>query len=233
MTPTAAATRTPASANLEILLETIDYSTPPGGQIRAKFTVHNSGATAANNVIVWDSLPVGAAFAAGNAENLPWSLGRNGIFALNAGTIAPGATVDYYFTLTAGDNLPSLAYVMIVAATVSYTDPVSPANNRYAQSRPAMVAVGDILIYPNPFNPHLAMGGTLKFANLPVNAVVTIYTISAEMVISFSPQAAYLFWNGNNMYGKKVSPGIYYYCISWDDFKKSIKGKIFIVSGNS
>jgi len=40
-------------------------------------------------------------------------------------------------------------------------------------------------------------------------------------------------WDGRNGYGKKVSPGIYYYFISWDNEKRSVKGKIFVTNSGA
>ena len=85
----------------------------------------------------------------------------------------------------------------------------------------------DIIIYPNPFSIERASNNVLKIINAPLNSVITIYTVSAEMVVSIGIKSNMTIWNGKNIKNIKVSPGIYYYIITKD--KKVLKkGKLYI-----
>jgi hypothetical protein len=69
----------------------------------------------------------------------------------------------------------------------------------------------------------------LKFDNLPPDARIQIYTLSGETVIYyFMPGYSKYEWDCRNVSNDEVSPGIYYYIIYWDDWKRKITGKIFL-----
>ena len=104
----------------------------------------------------------------------------------------------------------------------------APVSFEYRQSDGVFISVGDIRVYPNPFNPKAALGGVLKFANVPRGAIIGIYTLSGELTAAFQAKTAYVLWDGTNRLNNPVSPGIYYYHIKWDENRKHLRGKIFV-----
>lgn len=84
---------------------------------------------------------------------------------------------------------------------------------------------GDPVVYPNPFEPNKTK---LKFLNMPLYAIVEIYTISGEVVAELHADYPAVYWDGKNPYGKYVSPGIYFYTVKNDD-AVILKGKLFIM----
>ena len=68
-------------------------------------------------------------------------------------------------------------------------------------------------VWPNPFNPALALGGVLKFSCLPDRAEVVFYTLSGEWVALVQEARGMALWNGQNGQGIQVSPGVYFYVI--------------------
>ena len=83
-----------------------------------------------------------------------------------------------------------------------------------------------IIVYPNPFNREKAIGGTLKIEFLPAKTKVSIYTVNGYKVYSNNDAYGRIEWDGKNMEGEKVAPGIYFYIIETKNEK--IIGKIFI-----
>ena len=93
---------------------------------------------------------------------------------------------------------------------------------------PTPYPIGDIFVYPNPFNPNKAIGGELKIINLPIGADIQIYTISGEMVISLTAQTPIVYWKGRNSFGSLISPGVYYYVIKLNS-NILLTGTIFVI----
>jgi len=231
-TPTVTPTRTPAPAIIDIALTAVDFTTTAGGIARVRITVSNLGQEAASNVVLWETLPTEAVLNPGTAENTQWTL-SSGVISRTIGAIAPGASLDYYYTLKVQDGLPGSYTIVLPYAEASYNDITSPVTLKYAQSLSAAIVIGDMVIYPNPFNPESAIGGKMKIANVPKDAKIRIYSVSGEMVMSYWAKTPVVTWDGRNGYGKKVSPGIYYYFISWDNEKRSVKGKIFVTNSGA
>jgi hypothetical protein len=225
---TSTATPTPQPANIILSLEAIDITTVSGGYAKMKLTVKNTGSDAFN-VVVWDSVPADTSFDANYQENAGWSLDGN-VFYKNLSQVASGETKVFYFNLKTNENLPTGHLILISPVIASYNDILSPIDLRYSFSNPAIISVGEIVVYPNPFNPATARGNKLKFANIPRNAKIMIYTLSGELTKSFNAQTSYVLWDGTNSMGDKVSPGIYYYLIIWEDGKKIKKDKIFVIN---
>lgn len=73
-------------------------------------------------------------------------------------------------------------------------------------------------VYPNPYRPAEAVGGALKFANLPDGATVHIYTVRGLLVKKIHAQGKTAAWHGRNEDGEPVATGVYMY-------KASVPGK--------
>jgi hypothetical protein len=83
-------------------------------------------------------------------------------------------------------------------------------------------------VYPNPFSLQDDLSGGVKFANLEPDAKVTVYTLAGEVVAEFTPRLSAFSWNCKNLFNHTVSPGIYYYTVSWDSGRQKRKGKLFL-----
>lgn len=68
-------------------------------------------------------------------------------------------------------------------------------------------------LWPDPFDPEKAVGGTLKVSCLPSGATVSFFTLSGEKVREIQEQGGWAFWDGRNPNGIFAAPGIYFYVI--------------------
>jgi hypothetical protein len=84
--------------------------------------------------------------------------------------------------------------------------------------------LGNLIIYPNPFNPNT--DGFIIFTNLTRNTKLSLYTISGEKVISRSGDGE-IKWDGRKN-GRLVGSGIYIYYITNDKGEKKY-GKIAVL----
>ena len=121
----------------------------------------------------------------------------------------------------------SLTITTPPTATTTATLPVLPAMSPTITPTKTPYPEGMIQVYPDPAS--ISNGGYVKFINLPSDADVLIYTLSGEIVSFHSPLAPVFAWQCRNVYGKVVSPGIYYYVVRWDYNKKIRTGKIFLI----
>ncbi len=75
-------------------------------------------------------------------------------------------------------------------------------------SRPA-AGISGVKIYPNPFRPS-SVAGAVRFANLPYDAEVRIYTLLGELVREFrTGHDGTGTWDGKNEKGTEVASGVY------------------------
>jgi hypothetical protein len=70
-----------------------------------------------------------------------------------------------------------------------------------------------IELWPDPYNPAFAYNGTLKVSCLPQGAIVSIYTVSGELVQQVPESGGVAQWNGRNRFGSPASGGIYFYTV--------------------
>jgi uncharacterized repeat protein (TIGR01451 family) len=220
---------TPVAAVVDMKLSVSDYDTMPGGLVKMSLAVENTGGAVASGITIWDSVPANTSFETASADNLAWTLTGN-LFSTTITGLAPGQTVTLNFVIRTDAGLQTGQVINIGAADASFNDPTSPVTLKHSASNTESVSVGDIVVYPNPFNPKASVGGMLKFANIPSGGRIFVYTISGEMIITYEARNPIVYWNGTNSWGKVVSPGVYYYVITWNDGKNSSTGKIFIVS---
>jgi hypothetical protein len=89
--------------------------------------------------------------------------------------------------------------------------------------------LGDIQVYPNPFNPRKAVGGVMKFRNLPEGSVVELITLANERVRTLTAKTDNIVrWDGKNEAGQEVATGVYIYKIRLPD-GKSVTGRLALV----
>jgi hypothetical protein len=92
--------------------------------------------------------------------------------------------------------------------------------------------MGNIKVYPNPYNPTTAVLGKLKVINLPMNCIMKLYSVTGELVRELKEidydNLGWIEWDGKNDDGDKVGKGVYIYQI--EDAAGSKKtGKIGLV----
>jgi hypothetical protein len=234
-TQTPTATSTPMPAIINVILTPVDPATSVGGSAQVMIIVNNSGTQAINGVLSV-TIPAGATLDLSSTDNTGWTSTAPGpvipagsVITRVIGNINNNASLIYDFTLITDSTLISGDTVQITPATVTYDDlpPFGPGNSKL--SNPAQIAVGDIEVYPNPFNPATAIGGKLKFANLPRATHISIYTISGELVNDFNPKAAVAYWDGKNINMKMSASGIYYYILKYNNDQSVLTGKIFLI----
>ncbi len=144
-------------------------------------------------------------------------------------SITPTITATSTFTPTASLT-PTLTLTYTVTRTVTST-----LTQVLATLTPTITAtttpypIGDIIVYPNPYNPNKAIEGALKIVNLPIGANISIYTISGELVISMTSQTPVVYWKGRNLFNSPVSSGVYYYVIESGSNNILKTGTIFVV----
>lgn len=227
MTATITLTPTPEAALITVLLVPVHPAVAAGNKAEISVTIMNSGSLA-SNVRVWDTIPSDTVFDPLLAENAGWTVSGN-VITYDTGSLPSGASLSVSFTITTSSTLPSGDAVDIDPAVCGFDDIIS--RGRTEQSLPAQVKIGDIVVYPNPFNPETAVGHALKFGNMPKNAIITILTLTGETVTNFNAVKATVYWDGTNAYGSRVAPGVYYYIIRYNDNRSRNIGKIFIIRG--
>jgi hypothetical protein len=84
-------------------------------------------------------------------------------------------------------------------------------------------------LWPNPYNPNYAYKNTLKVYQVPTNSILSIYTVSGELVINVdADDLGWIHWDGRNKFGILVSGGIYYYVVKSGD-NTLLSGTLLIV----
>jgi hypothetical protein len=165
-------------------------------------------------------------------DNTQWTLAGNTLTQIITDQLNPGQQFEYIFTLTTVDTLATGTVINLPAVTAVYNLYPAPAAPvpATATSNTAFITVGEIVVYPNPFNPKTAIGGVCKFANLPKKTRIAIYTLAGERVQSYRNTTAYVVWDGKNTNSQPVSSGVYYYIITWNDDTERLTGKIFLIN---
>lgn len=232
--PTLTITATPAGATalLEIEITSRGDNPGPGAVVTYRIKITNNDTTPAYNIKVWDTLPDEMYYGQTQSADLPevngnylqWSL-PNG-FILN-----PGEETTIIFTAII-TNIEEGSLV-INTASVDYNDGqynTPDFKHPALKSEQNLYPEGIIVVFPNPFDSTLAVGGKLKFANMVPGALLQIYTLTGELVYSVDiGQNVKYFWNCKNRDGKNISPGIYFWVVKNPVNGRTDTGKLFIV----
>ena len=125
-------------------------------------------------------------------------------------------------------------YRAVGGGTVAFTGSASsangastgPATSGAVVIREAGGSLADAIVYPNPFRPAEAVGGTVKFRRMPPKTTVILYTVAGERVGKMEADANGLAeWNGRNQWGTAVTPAVYFYVLQAPDGSRRI-GKL-------
>ncbi|MEL6823146.1 MAG: FG-GAP-like repeat-containing protein, partial [Calditrichota bacterium] len=87
--------------------------------------------------------------------------------------------------------------------------------------------LSEVIVYPNPWT---SKNQPLRFANLPKESEVYVFTANGSLVRTMKNDNPFgaLTWDGRNESGNRVASGIYVYLIRLDGVEK--KGKLMIVN---
>lgn len=158
----------------------------------------------------------------GNGYCLPW-------YSTGAERWDDGGGVS----ITQGFVYATDAHGQLIAIPSSQTESLeSPTNlgpSPEGQPLPNVPApLGEIQVYPNPFNPLKAVGGVAKFRNLPEGTTVVLYTLASERVRSLRESGHQAFWDGKNEAGQDAATGVYLYKILQPG-KDPVTGRLALV----
>jgi len=201
--------------------------------IEYKIIIENKDIVSAFNIRVWDTLPKEVEFVDSYFVVKPVIEG--GVIKWEMPyemEIKPGERIIIEFRVKM-TNTDGKGYITNIAYA-DYQD--GYYNDTFGNGRHPVIASNineypeePIIAYPNPYRISLE-GKGIKFANLPPNSTVQIYTLSGENVISLSTlTGTRVEWGGKNKKGQEVASGIYYYVIINKNSKEVVRGKIFII----
>jgi hypothetical protein len=164
-----------------------------------------------NLVTVWDSNGLGQPFFTGTTQTVMTNFVQSVYCFLGGGTCAtvvptPTPTITSTPTVT---PTPTPTYSPTVTGTPTATASVTPTSTPTPTFTPTCVPH----VWPDPYNPKYAFGGTLKAGCLPSGSTVYFYTVSGELVNQVDETGGIAQWNGTNRQGVPVAPGIYFYII--------------------
>jgi uncharacterized repeat protein (TIGR01451 family) len=201
---------------------TLDKSGPATGNtadsVTFTITLHNAVANSdtAYNVTIVDVLPTPLHFVSGtggpvvSGSTVTWTktmLGIGDTWVVTVEARAPDSQGDYVVTNTAVANYATPLGSTGIPAT---SPPVTVRLNASLQFR----------VYPNPFDPSVAVHGTMKFTGLPAGSKVHIYTLAGATVRHCTDLIQHTIeWNGCNQEGTPVAAGIYLYAVEMPDGK--------------
>jgi len=198
------------------------------GTITFTLQVTNTGTDTALGVTLVDTIPSPLKFV--SASNGGVAAGR--VVSWSIGTLPPGAAKAVTVTAQGPDEEADYALTNTGFATclspAGIHEPPETGSRAFAL-HPRLV----VRVYPNPYEPGVAVRGTLKFSGLPQGAVVHLYTIAGVQLRSLPAGANHRAeWDGRNDQGSPVAAGFYLYAIEcWDPSGTTswIKGKVGVV----
>lgn len=253
-TPTVTFTATPTATPIVPLLEltkTVNSlsAASAGAGETVTYNIHIQSmnpAAAANNIVVWDTLPAKHTFAAGGpagvfvSYNSATSVITWNISGLSYGT----AGTDVWFTTTMdssinkGETFSNTAYAGCDGAPGVFT-----SNTTNLSANVPELSLTDVGNYPNPFEGVT----TIKFTlSVQAECTLKVFTISGEPVraMTWNEFKANLknasdtkkgvnevYWDGKNNSDKAVASGVYFYKIeaSRNGEKKNVISRLAVI----
>src|SRR4029077_2540137 len=99
-----------------------------------------------------------------------------------------------------------------------------------AQAAVTLVAadLASVREYPNPWRADRDTGHLITFDQLPGNATIKIFTMSARLLKTLSTTTGSVTWDLTDDSGDRVASGVYHYLIKSDQGQKST-GQLAII----
>lgn len=118
--------------------------------------------------------------------------------------LGPGDTAT--FTMSFRASQPGLVAFRVTASGSQASVWAAPVDSDSVTIRPVPES---IIVYPNPFRPDQAVGGTVKFNGLDFGDRLTIYTVRGLRVWEGTAQGPLMEWDGRNEGDRRVAAGTY------------------------
>ncbi len=157
-------------------------------------------------------------------------------------TITNTPTITDTPTIT---NTPTITDTPTITSTPTNTFTITPTYTPSNTCTPTCTYTPTCVSYvwPNPYNPRTAVGGTLRFSCMN-NMTVQIFTVSGELVQTVTDGnstqpcggnqsnawGTYYCWNGRNKMGAPVATGIYFFVVIKKDGTVAQRGKFLMVA---
>ncbi len=108
-----------------------------------------------------------------------------------------------------------------------------PISNNYCNHNPETFVL--VKNYPNPFseNTHFIINNNSLLSDTP--AIFVIYNILGKEVIKYEltnenlTNGMELSWDGKDQFGRRVSPGVYFYRLTTNNYSKMVSGKLILI----
>ena len=188
-------------------------------------TVKNVGTDTAFGVRIVDTIP--AYFYAVDP------VVSGSVVSWDIGTLDIGASVTVTLTIKSVRQEANRTVTMQASASSLNGNGIAMATVKDSDTVVLEMKLAEPKVYPTPFNPAKAVGGVLKFTELPDGSTVTIYTLTGAEVIKLSGvKNHWLVWPGINKEKEQVAAGMYLYMIEMPASgggKKKIEGRFGLV----
>lgn len=227
-TPTPTATQQGPPSDIQVSIIAAGDEPKQGAKVDYYIRIKNEGNTPAYNFAVWETLPANISFYVNRSSVVPVIDGQYLYWDVGSYVLQPGEFIEIGFTVnidyvTPGNYIYTTAGVDfndgLYTETTGRHPPVFSTAHIYPES--------EIIVFPNPFNPHFG-SGRLKFLNTPPGSMIKIYTVSGEIVSVIFADYYREEWDGKNRYKKECSPGIYYYTVTTRDGSVVKTGKVLL-----
>ncbi len=230
-TPTITPTSRPSPVDLIITLTASGEDPKPGAKINYTINIKNPSSTTITNISVWDTLPDEVIFKENKFSSANFSLNNNVARWDLSQSLEPGKIISIEFTVEIENIIPERLPITNRVSVDYNDDYYIPSYGKHPPitSDMSFYPIGEVVVYPNPFNPETARDKKLKFENIIPGSVIQIYTISGEMVNTLYAQHIIVYWDGKNRYGKDAAPGIYLFIIKNKETGTVKKGRIFVI----
>jgi len=203
------------TARLDASLALTSRTLSPGQEVTASLTVTNTGFFPAYGVT-------------GGIQVTPSQVVRLVPVSSTAfvAVLEPGGATTFTWTLTAVGPGTAAVNACATAYDGGGTGDISGCSAS-SIAVPAPPASGIIRVHPNPVNFPTAVRGTLKFEGMVAGATVRIYTASGLKVWEYSAVGEGMVeWNGRNLSGHPVAPGVYQWIVAAG--KTKTRGKLVV-----
>jgi hypothetical protein len=106
---------------------------------------------------------------------------------------------------------------------------ITNASGSVQSDEARLTVIPDVRAYPNPWRVDRHAGASMTFDNMALNSTIKIFTLAAHWVRSISAPAGTAAWDLTNDDGQRVASGYYFYVVTTNDDRQTVRGKIGII----